>query len=693
MKDNILEELAKNNHLSKDPLFAQKLAACLHTFYIEDEGNIEKNIMKIIGKSELDHSLTLMPKQLDFLKAIEKDGDFVVSAPTSFGKTFLMLEFIKRNENKFKKIIYIVHTKSLKDELYDKISRYLSDFYNIIDDFEQIIFLDRFICILISDGQNIYESCINIDLLIVDEAYNLSKIHSNERYFCIINTYRKLLESSNKNILIGPYIKSIDGLGASSYKLLKTDYSPVVSHIFEGEDLIDLSPDLLFIEKIINQESTIAYFNSKFKIYSFMNDIVNSKLPDIYTDAFIEMMEDNFPSFWLLPKVMKKGISIYHSSFPKYINKYNMSKFNSCKFSGLITTSAILEGVNTSSKNLVIFESKIGSDTPLTPFQFFNLCGRVGRLGKEVIGDVYNFGDLYKDKYSMRSLPLYIGNENAITVEEKIDEELLDDQTSDFLNTITDMLSSININFSEWYVKNKYYCSGISNLRKMLEIYFEYRVSLTNDILSGELITDEETINKNKIIRHIYEGFVGPAGFRYHSSSQFYAPIAIQVLLMNRYGGINFNVKMVCNDYRIKNQLSTLDISEKNSFIVELMNVGYNYIPHTFYNIVYIFNEFLMSDDFFDVSLKNKIFTALFNRLQLYVSKGEDNESKLIVILNEIGLIPSLIDKIKKYLFENDVDISNLNRYKLSKILRNDIIPNLEIEECEFINLQIVNLI
>lgn len=693
MNDYLLEELAANNLLKKDPKFSQKLAASLHTFYIEDENNIEKNIMKIIGKSELDLSIILMPKQLEFLNEIEKDGNYVISAPTSFGKTFLMLEFIKRNVDKFKKIIYVVHTKSLKDELYDKLTNYLSSIYSIIDDYEQFSSLDNVICILISDGQNIYENCNAIDLLIVDEAYNLSKIHSKERYFCIINTYKLLLETSKKNVLIGPYIESLSGLGASDYKLLKTDYSPVVSHILEGEELEKSSPEDVFIEKVKNCESTISYFNSKFKIYNFMNTILDSNLPDIYSDAFIEMMEANFPSFWLLPKIMKKGISIYHSSFPKYINKYNMNKFNSGTFNGLITTSAILEGVNTSSKNLVIFESKIGSETSLTPFQFFNLCGRVGRLGKEVIGEVYNFGDLYRDKYSLRSLPLYIGNEGAITIEERIDEDMSDEETESFLSNISELLSLININFSEWYNQNKYYCSGILNLKKLIDAYMQYRVLLLNDIVSGELLTDDETINKNKIISHIYEKFVRVAGFIYRPTSQFYVPVAIQVLLMSKYGGINFNVKRVCNDYMFSSQLKDMDIPEKNNFVVELMNVGYNYIPHTFFNTIYIFNEFLLNDDYFVDDLKNKISISLFNRLQLYVSTGNDDKSKLITILNEIGLVPSLVDKIEEYISENAIDISNINRSNLTRLLKNNILSRLELEDYEVINLQTSNLI
>ena len=637
-----------------------------------------------------------MPMQLYFLKEISRDGNYVISAPTSFGKTFLILEYIKRNLKQFKKIIYIVHTKSLKDELYDKISKYFEEYYTIIDNFEQIENYDEYFCILISDAQNIYETSAEIDLLVVDEAYNLSKKHSKERYFCIINTYKTLLKVSKKKILLGPYIESLEGNNSDEYKLLKTDYSPVMSQILEGNEVKNLNPEMLFIDKVKNKESTIAYFNSKYRIYEYMKKILDSNLDDIYSDAFIDMMENNFPDFWLLPKIMKKGISIYHSSFPKYINKYNMSNFNNSIFNGLITTSAILEGVNTSSKNLVIFDTNIGSgeESQLTPFQFFNLCGRVGRLGKEIIGNVYNFGKLYKEKYEQRTLPLYIGNENLQNVEDRVDEDISDEETREYINNISEMLKNINIDYETWHKQNQYYYSGIKNLNNILSQYFKYRVLLKDEIKTGKIMTAEGTINKNKIITHIYDNFISNIpNQRYTQSSQFYAPMAIMVLLRSKYNGINFSVKEVCNEKQIKRQLDELETSKKNQFIVELMNVAYNYIPHKFYNIIYIFNELIMNDSFFEENEKNDIYNSLFSRIILYVNGNDDDFSNLLNTLNEVGILPSLIDKIKKYIIENNMEINQLYRGKIINIIKNEIIPNINLEEYELINLRTLELI
>lgn len=696
MNDEILEKLAEDKSLKKDSLFSQKLASSLHTYYIEDESNIEKRLMNIIGKSKLEKNIVLMPMQLLLLKQLEKTGNFVVSAPTSFGKTFLIMEYIKRNQQKLKKIVYIVHTKSLKDEIYDKISCYFSNDYNIIDNFNQIEELDNYICVLISDSQNIYETDENIDLLVVDEAYNLSKSHSKDRYFCIINTYKVLLNKAKKSILLGPYISELIGESSKNYTLLKTDYSPVTNRIFEGDDVNSLKPNMVFIEKIKKQENTIAYFNSKYRIYEYMQEIEKSDIPDIYEDAFIIMMEEKFPDFWLLPKIMRKGISIYHSSFPKYINRYNMANFNDGIFKGLITTSAILEGVNTSSKNLVIFETTIGNDTEkkLTPFQFFNLCGRVGRLGKEIVGYVYNFGDTYKEKYLQKSLPLFIGNENIETTEDKIDESILDEETIMYIDNIKQILNLLNIDYDEWHIKNKFYYSGIKNLNNIIVAYNEYREKLKKDIETGYLLTKDRNINKNKIIDHIYDNFIAKIpNQKYIPSSKFYAPNAIKVLLRSGYGGINFSIKSVCRDPSIAVQLEELTIPQKNHYIVELMNVGYNYIPHTLYNLIYIFNEFIINDSLFDEKNKKKIYDALFARLVLYVSDRGDSLSIFVKTLTEIGFLPSIIEKIKKYINDNNIEYLPNTRNAITLFVKENILKNITLEDYEIINLKTINII
>ena len=84
----------------------------------------------IINRSVLNPKIVLTQQQLEILSILESNNIFV-SAPTSFGKTFVALEFIKRHEDTLKNIIFIVPTLALMNELLKKIYEFFSDEFNI----------------------------------------------------------------------------------------------------------------------------------------------------------------------------------------------------------------------------------------------------------------------------------------------------------------------------------------------------------------------------------------------------------------------------------------------------------------------------------------------------------------------------------------------------------------------------------
>lgn len=696
IENETLLQLDKNPSLSHDLSFATILASEMNNYYIDESINIiENEIIKIIGKSWLDDKKTLMPYQLMALKDFDKSNKIVFSAPTSFGKSFLVLEYIKRNIKNYKKIVYIVHTKSLKDEIYSKLKSHFNDFYKVTDEYSDVQNVEKYILILISDGQNAYEYDLSLDLLVVDEAYNLSKRHSKDRHFCIMKTYHKLLQDAKKVILLGPYIDEIQGECHQEFHLIKTDYSPVTQKIFEGIDLLDITPHEKFLEEIKKNNKTIAYFGSKSKIYEYMQLLTEDYKEEKYTDSFIEWMEDFFPDFWLLPKLMKRGIGLYHSAFPKYLNLYNMDKFNNGNFSALITTSAILEGINTTSKSLIIFDSTAGiSDegiNKLTAFQFFNLCGRVGRLGKEIVGYVYNFGETYKEKYNERSLPLYIGNDVLEDEFDKFDNSESCDNSIKI--DIQRLLDNIGIDFNNWYEENSFYSSGSKNMLDLLKAYMEYRKILKNDLLTGTLNkVNSNDLNKNKVIIHFYDNFILKVPkFKYTPRSRFYVQSIIPVFLRSTFNGIDFKMKDLFTDSEIRRNVQDLTIAEKNKYILELMNVGYNYLPHAFYNIVYLFNEFVINDSFWSEKEKKTITKYIFDRVLLYVNGDTGKYSKLKRILSNMGVIPPIIEKLLKKVKADKINVENVTKDEVINYLI-EFKDDLYYEEYELINLENIGI-
>ena len=81
-------------------------------------------------KSLVDDNIILTRYQLEILNILDR-GNLFLSAPTSFGKTFIVLEYIKRNIKTIHNIVFIVPILALMNELVKKIYKIFGNSYNI----------------------------------------------------------------------------------------------------------------------------------------------------------------------------------------------------------------------------------------------------------------------------------------------------------------------------------------------------------------------------------------------------------------------------------------------------------------------------------------------------------------------------------------------------------------------------------
>ena len=80
--------------------------------------------------SELDERISLHPEQRKVLNLIDSNRGLIFSAPTSFGKTFIVFEYICRRQPQ--NVVMVVPTLALIDEYKQKIIRqYKNKFKNI----------------------------------------------------------------------------------------------------------------------------------------------------------------------------------------------------------------------------------------------------------------------------------------------------------------------------------------------------------------------------------------------------------------------------------------------------------------------------------------------------------------------------------------------------------------------------------
>lgn len=349
---------------------------------------LNDKIRREIFKSKLDDKIFLTKYQVEILEVFSENNLFL-SAPTSFGKTFIMLEYLKRNSN-LKNIVFIIPTLALMNELLRKIFNFFGDDYNICINSDEAI-EERNIFIFVPERSddifiNIIDS-IEIDLLIFDEIYKLQgsarEIKTDDRLIYMNKVYLDLVTRAKKIALLGPYINSVE-FDNTKLDIVKyfTNYMPVYN------DLEFLDEDTPWTS-CIKLQSELIYFKSPSSIYNNI-DLVLKKIPEndiyinLYSKEIAHLQTINHDS-WYVVDLLKRGIGIHHGKTPMFLRKFYENEYNSGRLRTLLCTNTLMEGINTPTESLIIV------DDPGNTFKFNNLVGRVGRLNttSPVKGKVY----------------------------------------------------------------------------------------------------------------------------------------------------------------------------------------------------------------------------------------------------------------------------------------------------------------
>lgn len=113
-----IRELAKAENASKRAkAMAEDLYALDLTVYSADYC-FESIIYNALAVSEIDSGIALHPEQINIISHIANNDALIVSAPTSFGKTFCIFEYIAKYRPY--NVVLIVPTLALVEEYYKK---------------------------------------------------------------------------------------------------------------------------------------------------------------------------------------------------------------------------------------------------------------------------------------------------------------------------------------------------------------------------------------------------------------------------------------------------------------------------------------------------------------------------------------------------------------------------------------------
>lgn len=352
----------------------------------------------------------------------DKQNRYFLSASTSFGKTFLVYEIIRKM--KYRNILLVFPSIALLSENLEKIisdERYcwIRDNYTIhtmsmIDNVGEnnlcIYTPERYLSFLDTSVK------ISFDFVFVDEVYKIDNsyiidevVQENERDIAYRLALHYMLQSFSDVFLVGPYIEfSSSG---------STQYNPSFDIFLEENNIILLNYNSYEIvnkeyralphsskqerfKKQIHEctrrnENIIVYCSRRSDTEKYATYLIDDEsVLSINTEPFEDFLYHLSTIFynssdWIIVKALKKGIGIHHGLIPKYIQKEIINLYNKGYITILLSTTTITEGVNTTAKNILVMSSKKGNK-PLKKFDALNIEGRAGRFLQHYKGIVYS---------------------------------------------------------------------------------------------------------------------------------------------------------------------------------------------------------------------------------------------------------------------------------------------------------------
>lgn len=181
-------------------------------------------------------------------------------------------------------------------------------------------------------------------------------------------------------------------------KFEKIDFNTVFSEIHE--DYKETNPNNKSFKKdrllvILNQKRTksLIYAGTYSNIDIIIN-ILKENLPtrrnDIL-DSFSEWLKINYGNTYILSELVCRGVGIHNGRLHRSLSQLQIKLFEEPKgLYNIVSTSSIIEGVNTSAENVIIWANKNGKPN-LNDFTYKNIIGRGGRMFRHFIGKIYLF--------------------------------------------------------------------------------------------------------------------------------------------------------------------------------------------------------------------------------------------------------------------------------------------------------------
>jgi len=343
-------------------------------------------------------------------------------APTSYGKSAIIVDLIKKYDSNNIKIGIIIPTKSLllqtfkllkKNNLQKKLLLH-EDMYNKECTFIAIFTQERALRFL-------NKHKITFDILFIDEAHNLFKKDSRNILLSRLINKNLKKNTETKIIYLSPLIldennlKVQDKQNINMQRISFNIKEPEIYEYLTDNNILQYSrftdkfyylgkSEKSYFDyiKTYSKQKNFLYLKAPKKVERLANALANtisSNIDDESILRLIEVLKENIHEEFYIIQLLRKGILYLHGKLPDIIKEYLEYKFRTISaIKYIVANSVILEGINLPIDNMYILNVHGLSEKDLT-----NLIGRINRLDEVFSTDTAKLNKLLPNVHFINS--------------------------------------------------------------------------------------------------------------------------------------------------------------------------------------------------------------------------------------------------------------------------------------------------
>src|SRR6185437_8339102 len=391
----------------------------------------ELNSVEMAGKQ-----IALTEFQLEVWKSLQTGASTAISAPTSAGKSFVVMEYLCENAvaTDHFTALYIAPTRALLAEIQGKLEKRPSSIGNTLR-VTTVPVLDpehrpKQIYVLTQERAQLLLSAVDvsglIDLVLIEEAPGFGEDSRGKNPQDGVEKVR----AGNQNarfLFLAPGATGFelvgDSVGLSNLQVKETGLSPVVQNRIsvrfpvENEHLVEL--DLVTptgLERIgsytfergfaLADDAKLAAVAEEFgasgrslvyatgaKNAEDLTSLIALNRGDQGLTSLEELakfVEQHVHKQYSLARFIRRGVAFHYGNMPSLLREGIEASFREGKLDYLCCTTTLFQGVNLPARNVFIDTPTRGNKgDQLDQAALWNFAGRAGRLGEEVVGNVF----------------------------------------------------------------------------------------------------------------------------------------------------------------------------------------------------------------------------------------------------------------------------------------------------------------